>query len=274
MMRLPSALNQATPHFLPRFPSYIPPTITPDEYREIKVRESQLFEQILEELASNANEFHPGRVTYIENPCDNSLLGLGVNTLCNIKQIAYDFLFCGYCTCFTDPDPRQPTFMTELEYRSLNYARQNLYRNTATLCIVGPAIAVTVPFFSGAPHAVSLSLSIFNNLSGLMITGCMTYFWGDFGAREVASFEYLQIGYHKTAEFLENKWRQLGDAERMEYLPKVERMSRNCEKMISSMTSRGITPSHAEEIVTPLAEVLRKIRFNEYPRAVRLVSGE
>lgn len=274
MMRLATATNHDAGHFLPRFPSYIPPTITREEYREIKEKERLLFEEILNRLAVDSEEVHPGRVTYIENPCDNSLLGLGVNSLCNIKQIAMDFLLCGYGTCCTDPEPVRPTYLTEAEYRSLNYARENLFRNTATLLCIGPAIGITVPFFATAPHAATVSLAILNNVSSLIITGCMTYFWGDFGARELAAFEYMNIGMLKTAEYLENKWMRLDDSERAEFLPKVERMARNCAHMIEGMTNRGITPPHAELIVTPLAEVLRKIRFNEYPRAARPVLGD
>jgi len=267
MMSLSSAANHDAAFFLPRFPSYIEPTVSKEEFQVIKRKETLLFEEILEKLAVNSNQVHPGRVRQIENPCDNSLLGLGANVLCNISQIACDFFLCGISNCCTDPEPRSPTYMTEAEYRSLNYARANLYRNTATLLCVGPAIGISTAFSALSPPAAQVSLAIFNNISSLIITGCMTYFWGDFGARELAASEYMLIGIKKTAEYLESKWMNLGDSERLEYLPKVELMAKNCANLIEGMTNRGITQPHAEMIATPLAEVLRKIRFNEYPRA-------
>ncbi|WP_068466316.1 hypothetical protein [Candidatus Protochlamydia phocaeensis] len=250
-------------NFIPPFPTYISPALSQEDYKNKKREEAQLLESILEYLANKEQKVQSSRMKAIPAPCGNKALELGANFFCNLKQIFLDTICCGYGSCWTDPDPAYPTYLTEREYRSLNAARINLNRNTCALFCVGPMISCGVPLAIHAPSALTIGLAILSGMSGLMITGCMTYFWGDSGERELEAFEYLQTGFEKTADYLENKWKQMATPDREEYRSKIEQMAMNCDYMILGMTNRGIHESHAQKIIEPFAEVLRNIRYNQ-----------
>lgn len=243
--------------FIPSFPETIKPTVTHEEYQTKKREEAQLFDRILESLATDVQKVSPSR-TY-SGKSSNSLVNIFSSFICNLPQIFSDCLTCGSC----ESEPTVPTYITKENYELLKHARVSFHRNSAALCCCGPIIAVTIPCLTSVSPTVAAGLGILNNISGLMITGCMTYFWGDFGAKELQVYEYLKAGYLNTASYLMSKWNDADHHLGEKLLNQCEQIAKNYDLMVLSMSNFGISKEHAEEIASPLIKVILHIRFSK-----------
>ncbi len=246
--------------YLPSFPQPIPPNISGNEVDNVIQEGIAQLENILTFLSNTRNEIEPPKIREIQIPCDNSLLKWGVNILANITQIAFDTITCGYGSCM-NREPECPVYVTEEIQRSIMDERISISRNTTALCCVGPIVSITVPIITTAPPSVLILLAITNNITGLIITGCMTYHWSDSTKVEQHAYEELKRGFDLVAGYLENKWNSGNDLTREELKIQCGQIAENYDLIEQGIMNQGISPQHATDSLTKLSDTVRKIRF-------------
>ncbi len=229
-----------------------------DEFSEAEIIR---MDEILEYLSQPNPTLLPSKMRKIEpkcpNICCNRILQVFGEIFCNPKQVCSDTCCCFFVS-WTDPEPKQMTWMPQTIFNKMNEIRRDTNRNRAFL-VVASLLSLGIPF---VPVKMGYETAISQSVVYTFITfsaGIQTFLFVDYGAGELQSCVVSMEGYKHLARYIEKKLKVLSSKEKETMMNQVQQIEKNLPLLNEAMINRGFREEFVSVMLAPFTKVVRKI---------------